>query len=202
MYQIIGHPNSRAVRLAWAMEEMGLDWSYTLAGPQSDLARQYNASGKVPILLDGETAIVDSVAGMTYLADKHGLLTAEAGTPARGLQDSMTAFACEEVDGALWLAAKHRFALPEAQRVPEIKETALWEWNRAMTVLETRLKGPFAMGETMSIPDIVLGQCAGWARSAKFDWPEGQISDYFAELQDSPSLARARAKGKEVLGES
>lgn len=188
MYHIIGRPNSRTGRVTWALEEMGLEWTLDPAGPQSDGIRAVNPGGKIPALqIEGET-IIDSVAIITFLADRHGQLTAPAGSIARAQQDSMTQFASEEMDGALWTAAKARFALPEAQRVPAIKDTARWEWDRACRTLAKRMGDrEFATGDMFTITDIVIGHCAGWATAAKFDWPEGPVGAYFTRITSRPA---------------
>ena len=51
---------------------------------------ELNPSGKVPVLIVDDTAISDSVAIMTFLADRHGDLTYAAGTIERAKQDSLT----------------------------------------------------------------------------------------------------------------
>ena len=196
MYKIIGHPGSRTIRVLWALEEMGLDWTLVPAKPQSGEARSYNPAGKVPALVVGDTVITDSVAILTYLADANHRLTFPAGSLERARQDSFTQFACDEFDQPLWTAAKHRFALPEHLRVPAVKETARVEWDRACGGLADRIgAAPFVMGDEMSVPDIVIGHCAGWAKNAGFDWPGSAVGDYFARMQGREALARAREKG-------
>ena len=200
-YTIIGHPNSRAIRILWLLEELDLDWTLTVASPRSEPAFKYNPGGKIPILLDGDDAVIDSVAAITYLADKHGRFTHPAGTIARAQQDSLTQFACDEIDGSLWTAAKHRFALPEEYRVAGVKETAEFEWSRACDTLAVRLgTNDFLSGNTLTIPDIVVGHCAGWAKSAKFAWPDSPLGTYFERMQSRPALARAREKAKAIIG--
>ena len=200
MYTVVGHPNSRTVRVMWALEEMQVDYALRVAFPASDDAREINPSAKVPVLIDGDLVVPDSVAIVTYLADKHGQLTRPAGTPERALQDSFTQFGIDEIDGPLWLAARHSFALPEERRVAGIKPVAQWEFARSCSVLAERMGGgPYLMGQTITIPDIVIGHCAGWAKNAGFDWPEGPVGDYFARMQASEGLARARARGKAEL---
>ena len=49
MYKIIGSVKSRAFRVLWMLEEMGLTYEYTHAPPHSELVKQYNPSGKIPI---------------------------------------------------------------------------------------------------------------------------------------------------------
>ena len=86
MYKVIGKKASRGFRVLWALEEMGVPYEHVAAGARSDEAFEYNDLGKIPALVDGDAVITDSVAIMTYLADKHGALTAPAGTIARAQQ--------------------------------------------------------------------------------------------------------------------
>lgn len=200
MYKIVGTPTSRSVRVAWALEEIGQPYQWVIAKPRSEEITTFNPSGKIPALVDGDDCIIDSVAIMTYLADKHGQLTYPAGSIERAQQDSFTQFACDEIDGTLWTTAKHKFVLPEDKRIASIKETTAFEWQRACTTLETRLGGnTYVMGEKMTVPDIILGHCGGWAKNAGFDWKDGPVSDYFERMQASPSLAKAREKGTLAL---
>lgn len=200
MYKIIGHPNSRASRVAWMLEELGQDYEYNVATPQSETARKYNPNGKVPILLDGDNAIIDSVAIVTYLADKHSALTHKAGTIERAQQDSLMQFACDELDGPLWTGTKHRFALPKEHRIEAMKDTARYEFEKGCKALGIRLgDNEFVTGDTFTIADLIIGHCAGWAKGAKFDWPDGTVGDYFQRLQSRDALARARAKGEAAV---
>lgn len=201
MYKIVGNPNSRSVRVAWALEELGQDYEYLIAAPHSPQIKSVNPSGKVPALIDGENSVIDSVAIITYLAEKHAALTHPAGTIERAHQDSFTQFACDEIEGPLWTAAKHSFALPEPQRIETAKETARWEWARGCKILGIRLgDNEFVTGDSFTIPDVILGHCAIWAKLAKFEWPDGPVGDYFARLLARDALARARAKGEEAKG--
>lgn len=195
MYTVIGSPFTRTMRVYWAMEEMGLDYEINASPPRSKEVLALNPSGKVPCLLvDGE-AIIDSVAIIQFLADKHQQLTFPAGTVKRAQQDSFTQFCCDEVDGALWIAAKNTFIHPEERRVPEIKATARYEFDQAMATLESRLgENEFVMGDKFTIPDLLFGNCSNWAKSAKFDIPEGKVSDYFKRVTERPAYQRAKEK--------
>lgn len=200
MFEVVGSVRSRALRVLWALEELGLDYALDPAAPGSEAVRRLSPAGKVPLLVvreaGAETVLTDSVAIVQYLADRAGAMTHPAGTLARGLQDAMTQFACDEVDGPLWLAAKHSFVLAEAVRVPAIKPAARAEFARAMETLEARLGArEFVAGDRFTVPDLILGHCAGWAAAAKFDLPGGRVGDYFARLRERPALARAMRAG-------
>ena len=194
MYRVIGTLGTRALRLISALEELGLPYRLEEAAPASAEARAYNPSGKVPVLIAEGVALTDSVAIVQFLADRHGGLTWPAGSLERGRQDGFTQFAVDEVDGPLWTAAKHSFALPEALRMPAVKATARAEFARAMAILAKRLGGNvFVTGDRFTVPDLILGHCAGWAVAARFALPEGPVGTYLERVRARPALRRAMA---------
>lgn len=196
MYTVTGSPMSRTFRVIWALEEMGLPYELNPASPQSPEVLALNASGKVPVLQeDGET-LTDSTAIITYLADKHGKLTAPAGTLARARQDAMTQLCLDELDAVLWTAARHSFALPKEQRVPEIKPSLKWEFSRNLARIEQKIQGPFVMGDAFTIADIVLTHCLNWASGAKFPIESQVALDYAKAMRARPAHLRVAALAK------
>jgi glutathione S-transferase len=192
-YTLIGAVKSRAFRVMWVLEELGLAYEHIDAPPRSDEVKRISPAGKVPVLVADGVPITDSVAIMTYLADHHGGLTFPAGTLDRARQDSLTNLILDEFDAILWMAAKHSFILPEDRRVPAIKDSLLWEFARAEAHLVSRMAedGPFLMGETMTIADILLAHCGGWAITAKFPITEPRLRDHIAMMRDRPAFHRA-----------
>jgi glutathione S-transferase len=192
MYTLVGSPRSRTMRVAWALEEIGAPYEWRPAPPRSEAILALNPSGKVPALIVDGRVLVDSVAIVQFLADRHGAMTHPAGTIERGEQDSFTQFVVDEVDGALWLAAKHSFVLPEELRVPAVKAAARHEFGRAMETLAARLGDrPFLTGDRFTVPDLILGHCAGWAERAKFTLPGGPVGACLERVRERPALARA-----------
>jgi glutathione S-transferase len=195
MYTVIGSPKSRTLRVLWLLEEMGLDYEHEPVAPRSNLVTEHYAVGKIPVLLDDGVALTDSSAIMTYLADKHSALTYPAGTQERAIQDGHLHFLLDEFDACLWTAARHSFVLPETLRVPEIKKSLIWEFERSQQRFVDRLgSGPFLMGQTMTIADIVAAHCGGWAITAKFPITEPVFRDYIDRLRARPAFGRAVAK--------
>lgn len=198
MYTLYGSPRSRAMRVAWMLEELGLDYGWENVGPRSDAIRALNPSGKIPVLIVDDTVLTDSVAIVQFLADRHNALTMKAGTVPRATQDGFTQFCVDEIEGALWTAAKNSFIHPEDVRVPAVKEVCKREFAAAMETLETRLgDNAFVMGSAFTVPDLLLGHCAGWAAGAKFDLPGGRVGAYFERVRARPALKAAmeRASG-------
>lgn len=78
MLKLYFAPKSRAVRVAWLLEEMGLDYelvSYALGDPvmrSAEFRAEVHPMGRVPVLVDGEVQIMESGAILEYLLTRHG----------------------------------------------------------------------------------------------------------------------------------
>lgn len=192
MYKLVGKSQSRAFRVLWMLEEIGQAYELNQALPRSPEVMALNPSGKVPVLLDGDATLLDSTAILTYLADKHAQLTFPAGTIDRAHQDALTHAILDELDAVLWTAARHSFSLPEDRRVPEIKPSLKWEFSNNLNRLADRLAGPFLMGETMTIADIILTHCLNWAHGAKFPVENEKILAYGKTMRARDAYRRAQ----------
>jgi len=194
MYEVFGGVASRAFRVLWLLDEMGMEFTHHDLKAGSDEMKAVNPSGKVPALkVDGEL-ITDSSAIMTYLADKHGQFTYPAGTLERAKQDAWFHQIIDEVDAVLWTAARHSFILPEERRVPEVKDSLKWEFSRNLKRISDRMVGPYLMGEEMTIADILLVHCLGWAISAKFDLDDEKLNQYASRVRKRDGFKAARGR--------
>lgn len=195
MYKVLGTANTRAFRVMWMLEELDQPYDHVPAAPQSDGVVAFNPSGKVPVLIEDGTPITDSTAIIQYLADRHGALTHKAGTIERARQDSLTQFLLDEFDAVLWTAARHTFVLPEELRVSAIKDTLRWEFQRSQQILKQRVgNGPYLMGEVMTVPDIILTHCLGWAHTARFPLMDCWDEKYLVKMRARPAYLRAEAR--------
>ena len=183
MYEVIGSKASRAFRVLWMLEELGVNYTHTPAGPRGAEAVAANPSGKIPALRVEGTVVTESVAIMTYLGDRHGALTHPAGTLERARQDALTQQILDDLDSVLWMAARHSFVLPEDRRVPEIKDSLKWEYERNIVRLAEALGGPFLMGQDITVPDLLLVHCLRWAENAKFPAPGEVLEAYRKRLE-------------------
>lgn len=195
MIKVYGTAKSRAARVLWVLEELGVPFEHVNAGPRSAEVLAVNPSGKVPVLEVDGAVITDSTAIMQFLADRHGALTYPAGTVERARQDAHLHFLLDEMDAILWTAARHSFILPEDKRCPEVKDSLKWEYARSLDRLAERLgDGPFLMGAVMTVADILAAHCLIWGTGAKFPAPEGALADYLARMRARPAFARAMAR--------
>lgn len=195
-YTLIGSALTRAARPIWMLEELGVPYEHQAVKPLEPEVTDHYPRGKVPVLLvDGE-AVTDSTAIMQFLADRHGQFTAPAGTVARAKQDAMTQAILDELDAVLWTASRHSFILPTERRVPEVKESLRWEFDKNLANIAARMgDGPYVCGDEMTVPDFVLEHCLLWAKSAKFEIKEPKMLDYHARMKTRPAMKAALSKG-------
>lgn len=194
MYTVVGTLKTRAFRVVWMLEELGQPYTIEAVPPRAAKLAAINPSRKVPVLKDGDEAIIDSVAICQYLADKHGRLTFPAGTIVRAHQDSFTQFVVDEIESALWTAAKHTFILPEELRVDAVKPACKYDFDRAMVHLGARLGDrDYVMGDTFTVPDLIAGHCAGWAKTMGWAVPEGPVGAYFGRVNARPAALKVQA---------
>lgn len=192
MYTVIGSVKSRTLRVLWMLEELGEPYDHIAASPRSEEALRHNPSGKVPALVVEGQSITDSVAIMTFLADRHGKFTFPAGTVERARQDGFTNLVNDEFDSVLWTAARHTFILPEDIRLPAIKESLRWEFGRSAERLgEVLGDKPFLMGEVMTVPDLLLAHCMRWAGNANFPATDERLVAHRERMIARPAFGRA-----------
>lgn len=190
-YTVHGAVRSRAFRVLWMLEELGETYRHVPSAPQSEEIRAVSPAGKVPVLEVDGTCIRDSAAILTFLADRHGRFTAPAGTVERALQDAMTFRVLDEIETPLWFATRHTFVLMPEDRVPEVKATCRSDFARAVEALFAEVTGPFLMGETLTVPDFILGHCGGWAHTANFPEPIPAFAEYLDRLRNRPAFQKA-----------
>jgi glutathione S-transferase len=202
MYQVYGYPRTRSTRILWMLEELGQKYQFhkvdlvTGAGQSPEFLR-INPDGKVPVLIDGDFTLRESGAILAYLGDRHseaGLVPA-AGTRQRGSYDQWSYFVLTELEQPLWTMAKHRFALPDHLKVPQVLETARYEFERACKILEKGLgtKG-FLLGDQFSAADILAAHTLAWAIAYKVPPESERLKDYAKIQMQRPAWTRARQR--------
>lgn len=199
MITLYGTPRSRSLRVSWCLEELGLDWRYqkidlSKGEHRSDEFLSLNPSGKVPALKDDQLVLTESGAICLYLAERYGqgkLLPATI--EEKGQHHRWISLILCELEQPLWTMGKHRFALPEEQRVPQMLETAAWEFQKICQELEPLLPESPHLFEEFSVADLLLTHTLNWA--VKFEQPlTEKLAAYRRENSRRPALAKALEK--------
>lgn len=211
--KLYGMQQSRSFRCLWALEEAGIEYEYVpvklrteAEDPDSAQHPDYlalNVQGKVPTLINGDLVLTESVAILYYIgrcAPESGLLP-NASMDVYAKLDEMTTFILAELEQPLWSKGKHLFALPQEKRIPQMFETARFEFAKAVNTLDHLLgvgglgdsgsgdnesgdsgsgdsgsgDKEFAVADQFTIADILLAQTFNWAIRFEFDVPQKYV---------------------------
>ncbi|UXI01687.1 glutathione S-transferase family protein [Photobacterium sp. TY1-4] len=205
MITLYGYPRTRSLRVSWLLEELGLEWEYQLVDFNSGEHRSpgflaINPSGKVPCLKDDKTFVTESAAICFYLAEKYGQhWLPKPGTPESAAHHEWISFTITELEQPLWTLGKHRFALPEKIRLPEMLSVAAWEFKKAVQVTDARCpQDTYLLGNFPTVADILLTHTLNWA--VKFDQKiPDKLEKYRQFVNRRPALARALALEQQAL---
>ena len=143
----------------------------TKAEQRGDTFRAINPAGKIPILItpDGQT-IFESMAILLVLDERHkqaGLLPAY-GTSDRAIALQWLAFLSSSTyPAALRFYYPHRFTTDKTpDAISAVKAAGANALDADCAIVAAALKGPFLLGETLSITDVYLAMIADWHEPA------------------------------------
>src|SRR6202045_1402390 len=157
--RIYGIARTRAYRALWGAMELGLDYEHLPieigdAGARSPEFLAINPNGRLPVIVDDDFVLFESLAITLYLAKKHGKLypvTLEG--EAKAWQWSFWAIA--EVDRGVNIWSLHAVRLPPAERDAALREEALKVIAAPFKVLDTALaKTPYLLGGDFTVADL------------------------------------------------
>jgi glutathione S-transferase len=199
MIKLYGIPASRAFRALWMLEELGLQYENVPTHFATDTRTaeflKLNPNGRIPVLVDGETVLFESMAINLYLARKYGagsLWPATAEDEGRAFQWSF--WVMTEVEGSLLTAIMHRRILPKEQRDAAAAAAGEAKLAAPLGVLEGALRGrPHLLGDAFSVADLNVASVLGWTALAGIElgkWP--QVADWLQRCTARPACKKAR----------
>lgn len=202
MLTIYGYPKSRSTRVLWMLEEIGTDYRYihvdlVQGGGQAPAYLELNPAGKVPTLVDDRFVLTESAAILTYLGDRFpqaGLLP-PVGSHDRARYLQWAFFILSELEQPLWTITKHKFVFPKERRLPQVIETAAWEFERAAQTLNRAVgEREHLIGEHFTAGDILAAHTLAWAKALRLELPTPALTQYASRHLARPALARAKAR--------
>jgi glutathione S-transferase len=173
---------TRSIRVRWTLQELGVDFEPIrvdlLAGDhrRPEFLR-INPAGKLPVLVDGDLVLTESVAIVLYLADKYsdrGLIPTDLS--GRAQVNRWLLFAATELEQPLWRISRHTALYPEEQRLPGDVILASEEFKAMASVLEKHMQGrQFVVSDSVTVADFVVAYTLDWAN-------EDQLMEGFPRL--------------------
>jgi glutathione S-transferase len=174
MMTLYEFPPTRSIRVRWTLQELGLQFRAVtvnlLAGQhRSPEFLAINPGGKIPVLVDGDLVLTESVAIALYLAEKYpekGFMSVEARGRAEVYRWSL--FAATELEQPLWRMVRNTRLYPAPERQPADVAIAAREFRAMAAVLEQHMQGrEFVAGAAVSVADFVLAYTLDWANESE-----------------------------------
>jgi glutathione S-transferase len=194
-------PNTRAVRVRWMLEELGVPYelrrvNVSAGEHRTDAYKKIHPLSHVPALVDGEVTMFESGAIVLYLADKFidKELAPPPGSPLRAAYYQWFAYALTELEPHLNQISLQR-RLPEAQRQPVVTELGRAGFHKNVRALEEALADgrEFLVGGRFSAADLIVGSMVGWASFMGLVEEHPTLLAWWKRLSARPAAQRARA---------
>jgi glutathione S-transferase len=192
---------TRSIRVRWTLQELGVDYeSIPVNLPAGEHRRpeflKINPAGRVPVLVDDDLVLTESVAIVLYLADKYsdkGLIPIDL--KERAQVNRWLLFAATELEQPLWRISRHTTLYPEEQRLPADVILAGQEFKAMAAVLEKHMRGrQFVVGDSVTVADFVVAYTLDWANEDRLmdDFP--QLLAYMKRMYARPNAPQRVAE--------
>ena len=188
-------PNGRKVSIA--LEELGLPYEVVAIDIGKD--EQYDPAfleispnNKIPAIVDGDMALMESGAILLYLAERTGKLIPSHDSP--GYWSLMQWLMWQMAHFGPMLGQAHHFLKFNRGKSEYAEQRYHGEAVRLYRVLNARLEGRDYIVDELSIADIAI-----WPWSTRFDYQQIDLHDYpnvlnwYLRLADRPAFQRGYA---------
>lgn len=170
-----GAGTSRSLRPIWVAEELGIDYQLRPIGPRTGETKtpeylQLNPKQKIPILVDGDFVLSETVAICRYLVNRFGsdsTIPAAHSIEERAREDEWISYIYGEIDETSLYVMRRHLGLPEVYgEAPVAVDSARQYAAKHLGVVNQYLAGKqYLLNERFSLPDIFLTSCLGWAEA-------------------------------------
>ena len=194
-------PNTRAVRIVWLCEELGLPYElepFTLGDPRMRAPEylQVHPLGRVPVLEDGEIRIFESGAIVQYVLAKYGdgRLVPDTGAPAFADYLQWLHYAEGMLMPPVNTIVVETIILPEDKRDPANVDRATRLLTRMLGAVDKALAGRDYLAGDFSGADIMTGHASIVAARLGADIADKpNLAAYIDRLRARPALRKAFA---------
>ena len=194
-------PNSRAVRIAWLLEELGLEYDvekYKVGDKALRTPEYYkiHPMGRIPVLEDGETRIYESGAIVQYLLARHGdgKFVPDVNDPSFPEYLQWLHYAEGSIMGQVNILVVETILLPPEKRNDVNVNRALKLLRVALGNVDNSLKDREYLTGTFTGADIMTGHACYGAMNAGAEIDDYEhLNLYINRLLKRPALEKARS---------
>jgi glutathione S-transferase len=197
---IYGVSQSRAIRVLWMAQELGVPFEHVpqnFAGEKPPAFLAINPNGRVPAIDDDGVRLFESMAINLYLAKKYG---AAAGLAPKDLAEDGIAtqwsfWVMTEIEKTLLNAMFSARGMMGNAKDPEKAAAYLAELEKPFAVLDGALAGKdYLLGGRFTVADLNVASVLTWARPAGVNLANTpNVEAWLARCLARPAFAKARA---------
>jgi len=199
--KLYGFAPTRSLRVQWMLQELGLDFEYVQVDPTKGEHRRpeflaLNPAGKIPVLVDDDLVLNESIAIVLYLAEKYpqkGLLPADL--RARADTYRWLLFAATELEQPIWRIARHTHHYPVEKRLPAEIPLARQDFLDMAAVMEKHLEARSVLvGESVTVADLVAAYTLDMASMVHLLESFPNLSAYMERMYARPKAPQRIAQ--------
>jgi glutathione S-transferase len=213
MMKLYGVYRSRATRNIWLANELGVPFehipviqAYRLSDPLSPDAPintrspeflKVAPSGQIPVLIDGDVVISQSLAINLYLARKHGGPLAPDGPAEVGRTAQWTLWAATEVETPAITVLYNRVGKPPEERDEAAALAAIEALKPRCAVLDEHLArtGEYLVGGRFTVCDVNVAEVMRYAQAApELMAPYRHVVAWLDRCQSRPAFKAMMAR--------
>jgi glutathione S-transferase len=198
---------TRSIRARWMLQELDVPFDAVTVNLINGEHRRpeflkINPAGRLPVLVDGNEVLTESIAIVLYLAEKYpakGFLPANLAERAQVYRWLL--FATTELEQPLWRISKHTALYPEDRRLPAEVALAREDFAPMAAVLDQHLNGrKFLVGDGVTAADFVMAYTLDWANEVKLLENLPRLQNYVERMYARPHAPMRIAKAFASLG--
>jgi glutathione S-transferase len=203
MITVYGAPPTRALRVLWMLEEMGLPYEvrkvdFATRMENADFISA-NPAGAFPALREGDVTMMESCAILEYLGARHGPtpLTPRPEDPSWPAYMSFLHFGEASLCSPMNVTIASRFFAPDEHKQNWGADYAVDNFVRKSQALTEQLKKTsYLAGETFTAADISCGYAIGLAQNFGVgERLDPVLRDYHQRVTERPAFKKAAQAG-------
>ncbi len=195
-----GAGTARTVRPIWMAEELGVEYILHPIGPRTGETltaafTELNPKQKIPVMVDGDLRLTESVAICRYLRDRYPNAVNIA-TPStledRAREDAWCCYVFGELDEtSLYTMRRHRDLSAIYGEAPAAVASSAEYASKHLRVVAAHLaKSDYLLPIGFGLADLILMTCLDWAHAYGVGLPD-PLSDWRDKIAARPAYQRA-----------
>jgi glutathione S-transferase len=184
---------TRSIRARWALQELGVEFEAITINLVEGENRSpgflsVNPAGKLPVLVDGDVTLTESVAIVLYLAEKYPDKKLLPATLAERAQlNRWLLFTTTELEQPLWRMARHTNLYPQEKRIPDEIAVARDDFLQMVPLIDQHMHDrQFVVGDRVTVGDFVLAYTLDWANEVNLLERLPRLASYMEKMYARP----------------